>query len=181
MKRVIFLLCFIISLVNYSYAVNNNTWISIGYSYYLPEESGAQAPLGPVNLTVGGQIMNWVALDLSIGYLWDLIPANNITDVNIMSVRLHALLQPKIETEMFTVLPYFGIGPHVSSNNTDYANNIFSYGFSSKVGVRLMEKGLILGVGVEYLYNPIQFDYKGITSNINCSGFAFGVELGTAF
>ncbi len=181
MKKVVFFFFVIMIFSLNSYAANNNTWISAGYSYYLPEESGSISPLGPVNLTVGGQIMNWIAMDLTIGYLWDLKPKDSITDINTMSVRYHVLMQPKIETEMFTILPYLGIGPQLSANNTDYANNIFSYGFSTKIGVRFMENGLMLGIGVEYLYNPIEVDYKGVTTRYNGSGFAFGAEIGTVF
>ena len=46
-----------------------------------------------------------------------------------MPIRLDFLIQPKFDTGMFDVLPYIGIGPQISANNTDYANNIFSYGF----------------------------------------------------
>ena len=142
MKKFLFLILFIFSLSSLSYA-DDNTWITVGYSYYLPEETGATAPLGPANLTVGGQIMDWVA--------------------------------------MFDVLPYLGIGPHVAANNTDFANNIFSYGFSAKVGVRFIEDGLLFGVGVEYLYNHVDADHNGVKERFNASGIAFGAEIGTVF
>lgn len=180
MKKIIFLLMFTFSFSIYSYA-DDNTWITLGYSYYLPEESGAKAPLGPVSLIVGGQIMDWVAVDLGVSYLWDMKNKNSITDINTMTVKLHAVLQPKIETDMFYVLPYLGIGPQASANNTDYANNIFSYGFSTKIGVRFMEDGFILGVGAEYMYNPVEVKYNDTVHKYNGSGFLFGAEIGTVF
>ncbi len=180
MKKFLFILLFILSFSSISYA-DDNTWITVGYSYYLPEESGAKAPLGPVNLTVGGQVTDWFALDLTVGYLWDLFPKNAETDINSMPVRLHALLQPSFDTGMFDVLPYLGIGPHVAANNTNFANNIFSYGFSAKVGVRFKEDGLILGVGIEYLYNHLEADHNGVKAKFNGSGIAFGAEIGTVF
>ena len=180
MKKFLFLILFIFSFSSLSYA-DDNTWITVGYSYYLPEETGATAPLGPANLTVGGQIMDWVAVDLTVGYLWDLKPKNATTDINTMPVRLHALLQPCFDTGMFDVLPYLGIGPHVAANNTDFANNIFSYGFSAKVGVRFIEDGLLFGVGVEYLYNHVDADHNGVKERFNASGIAFGAEIGTVF
>ena len=180
MKRILFILMFIFSFASFSFAADD-TWITIGYSYYLPEQSGSKAPAGPVNLTVGGQVMDWVAVDLTVGYLWDLKPKNSTTDINTMPVRLHALLQPIFDTGMFEVLPYIGIGPHVAANNTDFANNIFSYGFSAKAGVRFMEDGLLFGIGVEYLYNHLEANHNGIKEKFNGSGVAFGAEIGTVF
>lgn len=180
MKKFLFLILFIFSFSSFSFA-DDNTWITLGYSYYLPEESGAQAPLGPVNLTVGGQIMDWLAVDLTVGYLWDLKTKSATTTINTMPVRLNVLLQPRFDTGMFDVLPYIGIGPHVAANNTDFANNIFSYGFSAKVGVRFIENGLLFGLGVEYLYNHFDVDHGGIKEKFNGSGIAFGAELGTVF
>ncbi len=172
MKKALIVVMFLMSFAGYSYA--NDMWINLGYSYYLPEESSAKAPLGPVNLTIGGQVTDWVAIDFSIGYLWDLKPHQAETDINIMPVRLNFLIQPCFDTGMFDVLPYIGIGPQISANNTDYANNIFSYGFSAKAGVRFIENGFLFGVGLEYLYN-------GLKNKYNASGIMFGGEIGVVF
>ena len=180
MKRILFILMFIFSFTSFSFA-EDDTWITLGYSYYLPEQSGSKAPAGPVNLTVGGQVMDWVAVDLTVGYLWEKKKKNATTDINTMPVRLHFLLQPIFDTGMFEVLPYIGIGPHVAANNTDFANNIFSYGFSAKAGVRFMEDGLLFGIGVEYLYNHLEANHNGIKEKFNGSGVAFGAEIGTVF
>ena len=180
MKRILFILMFIFSFTSFSFA-EDDTWITLGYSYYLPEQSGSKAPAGPVNLTVGGQVMDWVAVDLTVGYLWDLKPKQADTDINSMPIRLDFLIQPSFDTGMFDVLPYLGIGPHVAANNTDFANNIFSYGFSAKVGVRFIEDGLLFGVGVEYLYNHVDADQNGVKERFNASGIAFGAEIGTVF
>ena len=67
MKKALIAVMFLMSFASYSYA--EDMWINLGYSYYLPEESSAKAPVGPVNLTIGGQVTDWVAIDFSIGYL----------------------------------------------------------------------------------------------------------------
>lgn len=180
MKKTIIVLIFILSFAGYSKA-DDNFWINLGYSYYLPEESGAKAPTGPANLTIGGQVTDWVAIDFSIGYLWDLKTKNADTDINTMPIRLDFLIQPSFDTGMFDVLPYIGIGPQISANNTNYANNIFSYGFSAKAGVRFIENGVLFGIGAEYLYNPLEVNYNGVKNKYNASGIMFGGEVGIVF
>lgn len=179
MKKIVIIVMFLLSFAYHSYA--GDLWINFGYSYYLPEENGAKAPTGPVNLTLGGQVTDWVAIDFSIGYLWDFKPKQNDTDISIMPIRLDLLVQPRFATGMFDVLPYIGIGPQVSANHTDYANNIFSYGFSAKAGVRFVENGLLFGLGIEYLYNPLEVEYNGDKHKYNASGIMFGGEIGVVF
>ncbi len=179
MKKALIVVMFLMSFAGYSYA--EDMWINLGYSYYLPEESGAKAPMGPANLTIGGQVTDWVAIDFSIGYLWDLKPKQADTDINSMPIRLDFLIQPSFDTGMFDVLPYIGIGPQISANNTNYANNIFSYGFSAKAGVRFVENGFLFGIGAEYLYNPLEVEYNGIKNKYNASGIMFGGEIGVVF
>lgn len=75
-----------------------------------------------------------------------------------------------------------GIGPQISISNTDFQNNIFSYGFSVKAGVRFSEGWLMLGLGIEYLYNtPIEATYQGVKYTYNGSGVLFGGEVGIVF
>lgn len=179
MKKAVMIVISLMLFTGYSYA--GDMWINLGYSYYLPEESGAKAPTGPANLTIGGQVTDWVAIDFSIGYLWDLKPKKADTDIAIMPIRLDLLLQPRFATGMFDVLPYIGIGPQISANHTDYSNNIFSYGFSAKAGVRFVENGWLFGIGLEYLYNPIEVEYNGEKHKYNTSGIMFGGEVGVVF
>ena len=109
MKKTLVVIMFLMSFASYSYA--EDMWINLGYSYFLPEESGATAPMGPANLTIGGQVTDWVAIDFSIGYLWDLKPKQADTDINIMPIRLDFLIQTKFDTRMYEEQPYIGIGP----------------------------------------------------------------------
>lgn len=183
MKKII--LCAIFFLFSFISSYAGDMWINLGYNYYLPEKSGASAPNGPANLTIGGQVTDWVAIDFSIGYLWDFKPdysdSDIKTDINTMPIRLFFLVQPKIDTGMFDILPYIGIGPQISANNTDYTNNIFSYGFSAKAGVRFVENGFLFGIGIEYLYNPIEVKYNDEKYKYNASGVMFGGEIGVVF
>ncbi len=60
MKKALIVVMFLMSFAGYSYA--NDMWINLGYSYYLPEESSAKAPLGPVNLTIGKLQTGWLLI-----------------------------------------------------------------------------------------------------------------------
>lgn len=205
MKKVIvyFMFLFVLLFANNSYA--RDAWITAGYSYFLPEENmsggSATAPIGPITITLGGQLNDWIAMDFSIGYLWDYRASDSTysvessvdedgntstttyySDINMLPIRLDVLFQPIIATGMFDILPYIGIGPQITLSNTDFQNNIFSYGFSAKAGVRFSEGWLMIGIGMEYLYNtPIEATYRGQKYTYKGSGLMFGGEIGIAF
>lgn len=116
---------FLLLSAGYSYA--EDIWITLGYSYFLPEQNKSSeiAPIGPIDIKVGGQINDWLAVDFAIGYFWDYRPDGatystsssqdsngnatttyDYTDINMMPMRLDLLLQPVIGTKMFDILPY---------------------------------------------------------------------------
>lgn len=203
MRKIIvsFMFLFMLLLANRLYA--GDAWITLGYSYFLPEQnkSSEVAPIGPIDFKIGGQITDWLAIDFAIGYFWDYGPENSeyssstsedddgntvttsdYTDINMMPIRLDLLLQPIIATKYFDVLPYIGIGPQISISNTDFQNNILSYGFSVKAGIRFSESFFVIGLGIEYLYNtPIEATYQGVNHTYNGSGIMFGGEVGIIF
>lgn len=188
MKKVlvIVMLCFSIAAFSKTSAfASEDMWISLGYNYYIPEKSGGKSPDGPVNMTIGGQITDWVALDFMIGYMWGLKEKDDLTkpatDIDSLPIRLHFMIHPWFDVNYFNIAPYIGIGPSIAVNGTDFANNNFSYGFSAKAGVRFEENGFLFGIGAEYIYNPLDVKSNGVTYKYNTSGFSVGGEIGFAF
>lgn len=187
MKKIFAVMLMCVSLImasKLSAYASEDMWITAGYNYYIPEKSGGKSPDGPVNMTIGGQITDWVAIDFMIGYMWGLKePANTnpVTDIDSLPIRLHFMVHPWFDVSYFNIAPYIGVGPAVAVNGTDFANTNFSYGFSAKAGLRFEENGFLFGIGAEYIYNPIDIKYNGVTYKYNTSGFSVGGEIGFAF
>lgn len=182
-KLIILVTTMILSTAAISFADDDNLWINVGYSYYLPESSSMKAPLGPVDFTVGGEPVDWFAIDLTLGYLWDMkvkndkVPNAKIKELSTFSARLNFLFQPAIDVEYFVLRPYIGAGAVANMNATNTASNIFTPGFSVKAGFRFTENGLLFGIGAEYIFNQFRHNNEYVDG----SGYLFGGEIGIMF
>lgn len=184
MKKILFIASVLFLGFNGASFADEDMWVTLGYGYYIPEEGG-KAPLGPVNLTIGGQVTDWVAIDFSIGYFWGFENKEKagriFTDIDSLPVRLHFMVQPSFDAGYFDILPYLGIGPAIAVNGTNFSNADFSYGFSAKAGLRFIENGFLFGIGAEYIYNHLDISYGGFKNKYNTSGISVGAEIGYAF
>lgn len=172
------------------YAKEENGWVTVGYSYFLHEDNKYTGPLGPINITVGGQVSDYIAFDINLGYQWGMkgknIPAGRTekTEFSSYQGKFLFLIHPKINLITYDLVPYIGIGPMVGAGNFNYTSNELVFGFSAKGGLRFFAKGFLFGINVEYLYNHldnVKNPYDGSKSSFNGSGILFGAELGYAF
>ena len=173
-----------------SHAAEEDIWITVGYNYFLHEDSNYGSPMGPASLTVGTQVSDYIAFDINLAYYWGMkgkyvVPGKSLkTELSSFQGKFLFLFHPKFDLITFDLAPYIGIGPMVGAGNFSYTSNEFVYGFSAKAGLRFIEKGFLFGINFEYLYNHIENiknPYDGSKSDFNASGFLFGAEIGYAF
>lgn len=189
MKKILLAVLFLFPLSIYAEEqdkdLRDRVWFSLGYSYYISEAADNNDPLGPATATVGVKLWRWIALDMSLGYVWGLDYTENqdhrATDLDFFPVRAVLMYQPNIVLDKISLRPYAGIGPMFAINGTNYSNSNFSGGFSAKAGLRVIHKSHLYGIGLEYLYNHAEIEFNGIKNSYNGSGLAIGAEIGFTF
>lgn len=162
----------------------DHVWFSLGYNYFITEDAKG-SPLGPANATVGVKLWRWLALDMSLGYVWKLdyndTSEHKATDLDYFPIRAVLMYQPNIDLDKVDLRPYAGIGPMFAINGTNFSNSNFSCGFAAKAGLRIIHKHHLYGIGLEYLYNHAHIEHNGVKNNYNASGLAVGAEIGFTF
>lgn len=173
----------------------NYYWLLFGYSDSETEDKSLAGLTGPINLTIGGELYNFLGLEITLAGRWN---TQNIfsnyggSDVPVTNtlwsfdIKPYLILQPNIGIDLISFRPYIGIGPsfHVTGLNSttdisgSYINSsssAFNVGFSAKTGYRLQILYIFfLGMGVEFLYHNTRLN----NNNYNLSGWTMGAEAG---
>lgn len=179
MKKLLFLLV-LTSLVLYSqnaYARNGAyySWLTVGYGYS-QSVGGSWSSYGPLKLTIGGLLWNYVGMELAADTSWDDIGNNNNSWT--LDLKPYVLIQSTLGNRSNALIPYVGIAPVFSIAGIDYENKEdtagFDVGVAAKGGLRVrLIDALMLGVGIEYVYH-----HNDLPASRNMSQFNAMVEVG---
>lgn len=173
MKKIIFILCvpFILLSTGKSYADSGAyySWLTVGYGYSQSVENSWSAT-GPVKLTIGGLLWEYVGMELSADTSWLDNGRNNFAWS--LDLKPYVLVQSTLGNRSNALIPYVGIAPVFSIAGVNYDNRDdvtgFDVGVATKGGLRVKLAGaLMLGMGIEYVYHHNKLPHTRNMSQFN--------------